>query len=350
MAIASSIDILKMKRKDYKEVFIINIQELTNADSMGVLRTYSSLKGIDLSRDDYRYFKDCLSGYPPQIIYCVDLAEQEGIDYVKDNSYLISNMPEQISSQILLKCEEMIDKKLLYDFLAVVAKIGEVPMTLVNKICKTNKKYSDVLRVLRKFSVCYHVGAGIEYLKTNSFIQDYIERLRLIIPEDISAVLDAEINTFNKIIDTDEEFIQYDTAEIKYILKENLKRNNNVSSSLLYSTIFLHTVIELYNNNEYSRAIEIINETKRIGKFELFDDAIKDRMQYYLCQCLSRNHSPEFESQVEYFRERSKYIEYNFLKGFYFIGEIEVRMSARKPVSKTSLVKVLVTIWQNANS
>jgi tetratricopeptide (TPR) repeat protein len=227
-------------------------------------------------------------------------------------------MPEQISSQILLKCEEIVNKKPLYDFLAIVGKFGEVPMTLVNKICKVNNEYKNVLRVLRSFSVCYHVGAGIEYLKMNSFIQDYIERLRHPVPEDISKILKEEIETFNNVIETDEDFSQWDSAEIKYFLKENLKRDKLTSNSFLYSTIFLQTVIELYNNSEYDRAIEIINETKRIEKFSMFDDSIQDRMQYYLCQCLARNHSVEFESQVEHFSNRNKYIEYNFLKGFYY--------------------------------
>ena len=61
------------------------------------MRIYGKLNGLELSNNDREYFKDVITGYPPQVITCVDQILEKGLSYVKDNLF---NFLEATSSQI----------------------------------------------------------------------------------------------------------------------------------------------------------------------------------------------------------------------------------------------------------
>jgi len=184
----------------------------------------------------------------------------------------------------------------------------------------------------------------------NSFIQNYIHRIKKPIPQDIMLLIENQIEMFNKTIDENDDLSQWDTTSIKFFLKENLKVNKKISDIFLYSTIYLQAIIELYDSKKYRRVIEIIENIKNSVKIDLFDDSIMDRVQYYYCLTLARSISVEFDAQVEYFKGGNKYTQYNYLKGFFLRnkGEYEnaeeyyKRVLEKNPKHKTAKRELVI--------
>ncbi len=320
--LTSTVNVERTHVKNYPEIFFENLTELSTTDRLGLLRTYSDLLNLDLSQKDRLYFNDSLTGYPPQVLFCVDLISNKGIDYAKDNTSEIADMPEQISSMIIEKCQSLVDKVYLEGILSVIAKMEIAPVRLINKICKLNPEYQNAIGILKKYSVCYVIGANGEYIKMNSFIENFVTRNKMPLPNDIHKLLENELGEFNNNIENIDELTLWDTSELKYYIKENLKKSNLVYGPFIYSTIILQTVSELYNEQKYRKVINLIREAKNNERYQYFDSSIKIHLQRYLCQALVRANDKSFEAEVEFFSEQKLWNDYYFLKGFWcrYIG------------------------------
>ncbi len=316
--LTSTVNVQRAHEKNYPYVFFCNLSELDMSDRLGLLRSTAESLGLDLSDNDRHYFKDCLTGYPPQIIFCAELIKNEGLDYAKDHTVEIASMPERISSMILEKCQEKCDAIYLDGILSVIARMEIAPVRLINKICKIHPEYQKALLTLKQFSVCYIIGANNEYIKMNSFIENFVTRNKILIPSDIQKILDDELDVFNKSIDSNEELNNWETSELKFYLKSNLKKTGYIQSSFLYSTVVLQTIIELYNDQKYTQVINLVNLAKENERYQYFDDSIIVTIQRYYCQSLVKTRNKEFEAEVEFFAEEKRWVEYYFLKGFWF--------------------------------
>lgn len=65
--------------RSHEEYFSVTIKELPYPEWNGLLRIYSKQINIPFEIDDRVYFKDILTGYPPQVIACADFAREYGI-------------------------------------------------------------------------------------------------------------------------------------------------------------------------------------------------------------------------------------------------------------------------------
>lgn len=314
--ITSNYSLDSFYKNNYPNVFAISLLELDPSDTIGLLRTYSQQQNIEFLRNDLEYLKDCLSGYPMQIIYCVDLAKQESVDYVKNNTHLISQMPDQISASILEKCQKEFDANSYWGILALIAKLDLTPINIINKISKMSTQYRDIIISLKKYSICYPMGSSNEYLKMNSFIRTYVTRNRAVIPKDIHDFLHQKLNDFNDSLLNKENTDLWDLSEIRYFIKENLTKGIDISSNFVYSTILLQTVMELYHNQQYTNVLNIIRKANSDGRLQYFEESMIHTLQRYLCLSLSKNRDSDFESEVQFFAEQKKWADYYFLKGF----------------------------------
>ena len=321
-----------------KNVFTISLQNLEPSDTYGFLRGYSKLCGIPFEDEDIDFFSEILSGYPLQIQYCVDLAKaNKSIQYVKDNSYMVAEMSRANSAKILDIIIEENFKEEYNGFLALMAKLGTVPVSLLANIIKINHVYKDVFNRIRMFTICNMVGTSGEYIKLNSVIRDYVLRSGFELTKDINDVLNKNIEQFIQRVD-DPEYMNYlSFSEFSYYVKENLKKNNVIPDRFLYSTIYVKTIIELYNSGvrKYDRILDIVKEMKQSGIFVNCDDDVKDVIQFYYCSSLARLKKIEFDAEVSYFRDNSSYEQYNFLKGFNY------RLQGLYQMAERSYKKVL---------
>ena len=325
-----------------KDIFSISLQNLEPSDTYGFLRGYSKLSGIPFEDEDIDFFSQILSGYPLQVQYCVDLAKaNNSIKYVKDHSYEVADIPKANSAKIL---DIIIEENLVKEyngFLALMAQLGTIPVNLLENIIKINPVYKEIYNRIRMFTICSFVGTSGEYIKLNSIIRDYILRIGFELTPDIKEMLNQNIEQFIERVD-DPEYMNYlSFAEFSYYVKENLKKNNLIPNKFLYSTIYVKTIIELYNSGirKYDRILDLVKEMKQSGIFASCDDDVKNVVQFYYCSSLARLKRIEFDAEVSYFRDNSLYEQYNFLKGFNYRLQGQYKMaesSYRKVLGKNS--------------
>lgn len=304
-----------------KNIFYIQLQSLSKTDTYGLLRGYSKVMNIPFSDDDISYFSQILVGYPPQIQYCVDLAlEQKSIQYVKENSYLVDEMPLENSAKLLDIIIEDETKNEYHGFLAMMAQLGTVPLSLVNEIIKENSKYKDIYHRIRTFSICSTVGSSGDQIKLNNVISDYILRNDYKLTEDIKALLNSNIEEFVQRIDSQDYMDYLSFSEFTFYAKENLKKGNSVPEKFLYSTIYVRTIVELYNSGTqgYQRIIELVKELRESDFIKYSDNSIRKVIEFYYCSSLARLHKVEFDAAVTYFKDNKLFADYHFLKGFNF--------------------------------
>lgn len=315
-----------------KEIFMITLQNMERSETFGFLRGYSNIKGIPFDDDDIGYFSQILTGYPLQIQYCVDLALAYGKKYIKEYSYKIAEMPEANSAKIL---NIIIDEKKESEYrslLALMAELGTVPITLLNRIFESNEMYKEIYFQIKKYAIITEIGTSGEYIKLNSIIKDYILRSGFEISDDIREILNNNIKEFSEKVD-DTQYMNYlSFSEFSYYVKENLKKGRDVPEKFLYSTIYVKTIIDLYNSGErnYTRIVEIVNDMKRSGAFSECDEDAQNVIQFYLCTSLARLNNTLFDSEVSYFDTPALKNKYNFLLGFNFRLRGKYRTSEKK--------------------
>lgn len=334
ISIATNVKLDYMRYIKNDDIFSIELEELQKSERAGLLRAYSELEEILFEREDIDFIQGSLTGYPPQIYYCVDLAKTYNVEYVKDHCDLVVKFSSQRASEALNIVVED-NRNISYGLLAFLSEYDNVPVKTINDIIKINPLYEPILRRFITLTICRYIGASNEYLKVNSVIQDYIQRSGIELPEDISNYLKQNIKEFNKNIN-DNQYTDYiHFSELTYYIKENLKNEKYVPKKFLYSTIYVRTVIELYNDKKNDRVIRITKSLKENGTFEMFDIVPKKQIQFYYCQSLAQKNSPEFNEEVEFFRENDYYVDYNFLKGFNY------RLSGQLEKAENSLRNVL---------
>lgn len=347
----SRLDISRYKSKEH--IFSIELDSLEKSEYIGLLRAYSEFEGISLDREDLIFLKDCLNGYPPQIKFCVDLIKESGIEYVKNESYKLYNFVEEKATSILDVIIDEKDKEISMSFLSFLCNCDTVPVTLIYEIKRLSSVYEDLLIKFLNLSICRYMGSSKEYLKVNTVIQDYIQRQKLDIPKDIQKHLETKVDEFNSQIDNSQYTDLMDFAELGIYIKENIKKGEYVPQKFLYSTVFLKTIIELYNNRKIDKVISIVQGIKEDGTMERFDFVPQSQIQYYYCEALARKQKTEFYNEVEYFKVENKLENYNFLKGFNYriAGKLEYAEICFKDVLKkkgrhSAAKRELVTIYR----
>lgn len=342
VSIASSFNLSYSFVKNNKEVFHLSLPSMSFPEWNGLLRIYSKSIGIEFNSEDREYFRDIITGYPPQVLYCADLArEYDSIEYVKKNS---NKIVEYVSESVIRILENVLPDELMdvgYGFLSFLATYGSVPAELAENVFEINPQYEQVYMILRASTICRRVGSGGEYITVNSLVGDYIQRNKIDLPQDISELLRMKMAQFNENIN-DPNFVEAEDFEsVRYYLKENIKAGQTIPSKYMYSTLYLKAIYELYNSQKYPQVVGMIKNLKEVGAFSRYDLPIQDSIQNYYCRALARQRDEEFYTEVEYFKRPIassdydlNYINYNFLRGFMFrnIGAYDKALERYKKV------------------
>lgn len=318
LAVATNVKLDYMKYRNNHNFYSVELVGLKRNERAGLLRSYSNLEKIDFTRDDIDFLIGSLTGYPPQVKYCVELAKENSVEFVRNSPHKLVEFSSNKASEILSTIIEQKNKELYYAFLSFLSKYGLVPVKIVYEVLKINPDYKSILNWLRMLTICRYEGASNEYIRVNSVIEDYIQRMNIDIPNDISEYLRTNVEMFNKRIDENDYTELLDYSEINYYIKENLKEGKRVPEKFLYSTIYLKTIIELYNDKKSSKVVSIIEKIRDDGSLQGYDEVAYRQITYYYCLALTRLRDKKFHSQVDYFKERNEYTTYNFLMGYYY--------------------------------
>lgn len=319
-----------------KNIFSISLQNLDRTDTFGCLRGYSKSQNLPFSESDIDFFTQILTGYPPQIRYCVDLAiSEKSIEYVKSKSYLIAEFPMANSAKMLNLVIDDNHRTEYINILTLLSQMNPTPLSFIHEITKLDSIYDEILKKLRTFSICTFSGASGEYVKINSMIGDYILRNNFELSEDIKQIINKKIIAFSENIDN-KDYMQYLTfPEFNFYIKEQLKKKEALPTRFLYSTVYIQSIVELYNKAQYTQVITLVKDMKDSG---LFQDSEKDAqsiVQFYYCSSLARRKSIEFESEISFFSDSDSYLSFNFLKGFNY------RIHGKFQFAENSYLKVL---------
>lgn len=312
--------------KENSSIFAQSLSALSCLEWMGLMRVYAQNCHMELTQDDRLYFKDILTGYPPQIIYCVDMMKNTSMEEVKKN-------PRQIIEAFSPKVTEMLEsvfpldiKEDAYGLLAFVSWYGIVPGDLLNIVLDINENYKKSFSLFKALTICRYLGISNEYIEVNPVIADYIQRNRYNVPTDIKEILQTRLDRFNKSIEVAKNTITEDFEDLKYYLKANIIANRQIPERFMYSTLYLSSVYELYNNQKYKQVISLVEKLKEVRAFERYDRPIQTRIQEYYCRSLAREIDTKFYVEVEFFAQENEakdINEYNFLRGFMYRNNSE---------------------------
>ena len=305
----------------HEEYFNVTIKELPYPEWNGLLRIYSKQIEIPFDTNDRAYFKDILTGYPPQVIACADLAREHGIQYVKDHAQQVIKMVSDKVVDLMSVAFTKENSQDGYKLLAFLSQYGTMPMKVVYDIVNIHPIYERILARLKALTICRLVGQG-EYLEVSPSVADYVQRNNFQISDSVRAYLDSQMNSFYENM---KAYEKEDFESLKFFLKEALMEGKEIPQGFLYATLYLMSVRELYDKNNYKRVMEIMGILKSNGSFSRFDGSVQEQLQRYYCLALARETNDKFYTEVEWFKTQEPFndIEYNFLRGFMFrqIGE-----------------------------
>lgn len=307
-------------------IFAQALSALPFLEWMGLMRIYAQICHMELSKEDREYFKDILTGYPPQIIYCVDVMKNTSVEEVKRNPHQLIDAFSSRVTEILQSVfpEEM--KEDAYGLLAFASWYGIVPEDLLHAVLDIKDNYKKTFSLFKALTICRYLGINNEYVEVNPVIADYIQRGEYDVPADIRNILKNRLDRFNKSIEVAEDTITEDFEDLKYYLKTNIIAGREIPERFMYSTLYLSSVYELYNNQKYKQVISLVKKLKEVGAFERYDRPIQARIQRYYCCSLARQVDPKFYTEVEFFakdNENKNINEYNFLRGFMYRNNSE---------------------------
>ncbi len=208
--------------------------------------------GMELNQEEREYFKDVITGYPPQVIYCADLAKEMGIEYVKKNTYqLVSNVTGNVT-RILETAITGDDVGPGYGLLSFMSMYGLVPVSILHKIFESRPIYQELFHHFRSLTICRYIGSAREYAEVNPVIGDYIQRNNYELPKDIQRILSQELECFSEKLTSNPNIAdEEDFESLRFYLKEALKDGQDIPQKFLYSTIYLQSIFELYNSQKY---------------------------------------------------------------------------------------------------
>lgn len=339
--------------RENSSIFAQSLSALSYLEWMGLMRVYAQNCHMELTQDDRAYFKDILTGYPPQIIYCVDMMKNTSVEEVKRN-------PRQIIESFSPKVTEMLESVLpmeikedAYGLLAFASWYGIVPGDLLSVVLDIKGNYKKSFSLFKALTICRYLGINNEYIEVNPVIADYIQRNRYDVPTDIKDILQKRLDKFNESIEVAENTITEDFEDLKYYLKANIIADREIPERFMYSTLYLSSIYELYNNQKYKQVISLVEKLKEVSAFERYDCPIQTRMQEYYCRSLAREVDMKFYVEVEFFSQEneSKNInEYNFLRGFMYRNNSEYdkalerykRVLEKQPKHRSAMREIVI--------
>lgn len=320
LAIAARYKINNYTLRKNSTIFAQELMAFPYSEWTGLMRVYGKALNMDLSQDDRSYFKDVLTGYPPQVRYCVELMKETSVIEVKKNTHLIVDAFSPKITEMLESTIPEEKRKDTYGLLAFMSSYGVVPTDLLVSVIEMDKHYKSAFSLLKNLTICRYLGVSNEYVEVNPVVSDYFQRSRFELPEKIKMVLDERLVAFNKIVDVEEKTKAEDFENIKYYLKANIIAGQKIPERFMYSTLYLSSIYELYNHQKYSQVIDLMQKLKETRAFSRYDLPVKIKIQEYYCRALARETNQRFYEEVEFFtQDATKNInEYNFLRGFMY--------------------------------
>ncbi|MGR5145556.1 TIR domain-containing protein [Photobacterium alginatilyticum] len=308
-------------------IYITEIAELEIKERNGLFTRYSRYKGLNLEREDVKFFTSLLCGYPQQVFYAVNLISDSSVFDAKKQSHIIREYSEGKAKIIL---ESLKDKKDELDFLHLMSKFDFISYKMLFELLDEDKYYPILLDFINS-SICERLGSNGDYVRVNEVIKDYVSRNRFGIKLEFQELLQNHVKEF---VSQQSDIASgsdgdRDISDHMFSIQEALMLGYEVDDSLLIPSYFMRSIRNLYLERKYKDAINLSDRV--IQRSEFIDETILTSVRYTKCQCLARQKNHDFFAEVRKIPEPDR----SFLHGFYF------RLSGQQDKAITSFKQVL---------
>lgn len=285
--------------------FVVYLEEMEPLERNGLLKRYAEFQHLDITKDDYVFFADLLTGYPEQALYAIDLIKENGTFEAKKLSHTIQQYGSDKAKIVLDNFKQ--DEEIL-NFIYFLARFEFVSYDVLFGIVD-EKKYFPTLEKLISMSICERMGATADYIRVNEVIRDYISRSRFGYPKFYEDAIKKHVDDFLASY-KDENF---DVSDYILSAQELLRRGDSIPEEIIIPSVFIKTIKKLYDEDRnYSDALVLADRIMLREKY-LHKNTV-DHIRFIKCQCLARLKDPVFFDEVAKIPDPSK----SFLKGFYF--------------------------------
>lgn len=310
-------------------VFSAEIKELDKNNTLLLLGKHAESLGLSLDREDLLYFKNILTGSPRQIIYCGNAINEIGLSEVKENSYLITDfsiksISKLLEGYMLILGYDEAKKEKLYAYISFLAQYPNIPVEEVLAVNKLDESYDEFYKKLLSFCICRKSGLNHEFISLSYSISDYIERMRIKIPQNINDFLEKEFEEF-KVGLKDNLIDEFCFSQVEHNLKRIvIDGSQDYNQSLFYPSIFLKAIIKMYNKKNYDKAVNLcINCLPHISGWE---SSIQNAIYFYYSLSLAHKKDDRIFEIVKTKIDNSfvlKKFQSDFVLGFYykFLGQ-----------------------------
>lgn len=292
--------------RNLNSFFYIGVPELSYKERKGLLGRYSTLEGLDLSKDDLKYFSNLLSGYPEQIFFVVHQILDEGLDAAKKDTDLIVDYNSK-KVQIILKKWD--DDEQIIEFLRLLSEFDFISHELVYEIVGEDDTYKKAMQAFRGLSIVELIGANREYVRVVDNVRDYVKRQKISLKKDYIIKLNSHVKKFLKTYKNEEK----DLSDFLFSMQSALKKGMDIDEKYLIPSHFLKTIKTLYDQEKkYSEVVSLSDRV--LNRHQYMDISFTRNVRYYLCLALARQRDPRCTKEAHAFSGS----QLNFLLGFYY--------------------------------
>jgi tetratricopeptide (TPR) repeat protein len=285
--------------------FTIAVKEMEPPERNGLLVRYSKFQNLDLSRDDYSFFSDLLTGYPEQVLFAVDLLLDKGIIPAKKLSHTIQQYGSDKAKVVL---EGFKTDVTVLNFVYLLSKFEFISYEVLFDIVDETT-YFPILQKLLGLSICERMGVSADYVRVNEVVRDYISRSQFGLPTSFESSIKKHVSGFLASYEDD----NHDISDYIFSAQEALRSGKPIPDDLIIPSVFIKTIKKLYDENKnYIDALALANRVLLKEKY-LHKNTIQ-HIRFIKCQCLARLRNQSFFSEVVHVNEPDRF----FLYGFYY--------------------------------
>jgi hypothetical protein len=160
--------------KKLGNVLNFQVDELSKDDTQTFFIQYLGIIKQQLKPEDTRYFLDYVKGIPGQIIYAANLIKSMG---VIDAKAFVNDIEEFDELRALSILEYLKGDNLSIQMLIALSKFEIISYDLVYKIFGESEEVHKSIQKLFNLTLFFSVSSTHDYIKLNTSISDYINRL-----------------------------------------------------------------------------------------------------------------------------------------------------------------------------
>ena len=324
--------------RNIQSAFTLQVPELNTDERKGLLRRLSSLRSIELSTREMEMILPNLKGYPGQIYYVIDLIQEKGLPYLKNNMKKVIDYNEQNVSLLL---EKYGDDDRVQHVLALVSRHDAISIDMLRTILLEKKDYIDLYEQLLQDSIFELEGVNGEYIRVNEVVRDYITRTKIqVLPEHSIALEKIFREMFSS-----EDSTWYNVTDFLLGLRDNVRNGKDIPHGYRIPSIYLKGMMDLYSEMKYKDVVVLAK--RALANTDNIEERIVHEIRNRMCLAMAKQQQEECLVEAKSLKPENK----GFIYAFYYrqigrndkaLEELNRLLEKRPNFSQAKREKVLV--------